>query len=114
MAQNATSGTPFTGQEIPQSYLELYAGSHFDQNFPYTADATTEHPQRMFRSSIRDPHSAGAGAPYSFSAANEALLRAAIAAVQTEEMRHTGSTISPAPDPVRRNIQLPVEGRSAT
>ena len=106
-AGGARQGTPFS---VPAGTFSDYAvltwkGNGFDQgtHAPHSG-LGNEHPQHMFRSSIRDFRPA---TPLHFSPAQQMLLRAALAAVNTEDMRDPDDT------PTRRDIDLSVTDASA-
>ena len=106
-----SSGSPF-GADSPAVAADIYRGMDFNQVWPFKPGAG-QHPQRMFRSSIRTPVSSGA--PAHFAPKMEVLLRAAIAATQAEQLRRLGTVLSAAaaqyPDVVHR-IQLPLNNYS--
>lgn len=98
MTENGTqSGTPFTGEDDPAnltSNLWIYTGMDFDDtptvlNGEITASqhfkGKDSHPQRMFRSSFRDPRPTST--PMYFSSREMMRLRSAMAAVQTLQLR---------------------------
>ena len=101
-------GTPFT-TPAGFNYEEFaYKGNHFD---PISGQPSfgpgEEHPLHMFRSSIRDMRAPLAGNPFLFLEASQQLqLRAALAAVNTEDLRDSNDDIT------RRDINLRVTNRA--
>jgi len=83
-----------------------WAGNHFDAaENPVTnaSGGSEEHPQQMFRSSLRDPRAAGPGSPTLYiPPSDQLLLRAALAAVNTEDLRDSNDDVT------RRDISLRV------
>ncbi|WP_428937572.1 hypothetical protein [Fontivita pretiosa] len=90
-------GTPITPASVPQrenTISKLWDGNRFsndnngssikDGAFPFLTDPNNFHQQRMFRSSIRDFH---VNASHQFRAHQQLLLRAALAAVNAEDLR---------------------------
>lgn len=80
----------------------LNVGMAFDAAVPYASQAG-DHPQRMFRSSIRDPRNSA----ITVIPENQAILRAAAAAVQTVYMRNPAIASGA---PTYRTIQLNMSG----
>ena len=86
--------TPFGTPEVattPASSLlptDMYTGSKFDAAFnPPTPQTINDiHPYHMFRNSLRDPTAGGTGNTF-FTPANEMLLRAALASINTIALR---------------------------
>jgi hypothetical protein len=100
MTSGSPSGTPFAATaEAPE--VLLYKGNHFDASRQPNFGAGEEHPQQMFRSSLRDPRGGGSGVVY-FTPDQQLLLRAALAAVNTEDLRDADNV------PTRRDIRLSV------
>jgi hypothetical protein len=109
---NAT-GTPFVnGPEMPVSPFQ---GMAFNSDAPFKPQtdpitgtlADLPHPQRMFRTSIRDMRDPTTTGVSYFENSVELQLRAAIAAVQTKQIRNGN-------DPQVQTIALPLTGPAGT
>lgn len=108
-------GSPF-GPDTITGHADLYRGMEFDEESAATSSRPfmargPEHPMRMFRNSLRNPFS-GIASPTieHILPQNQVLLRAAIAATQTEQIRRFG-TATTGLDPIVRRIKLPIEGQ---
>lgn len=94
MMENYPTGTPFNGVATDNSDSTL--GMHFatlpsdgtDGNPKFAAIVGSSHPQRMFRSSMRSP----VGSGKYFTPQDMVLLRSAMAAVQTMQLRGPDGT----------------------
>jgi hypothetical protein len=104
--QNVATGTPFSTITPGgvMSYAEMtYRGNHYsilDQS-PTTGGPLEDHPQQMFRSSLRDMRAPTLGVY--FTPDQQMLLRAAIAAVNAEDLRDPDNV------PTRRDVGLSAE-----
>ena len=83
-------GTPefATTPASPALPADMYTGSKFDASFnPPTPQTINDiHPYHMFRNSLRDPTAGGTGNTF-FAPANQMLLRAALASINTIALR---------------------------
>lgn len=105
MSENTASGTPFAAAYEPVADGVFY-GMEFVDAYPFDPEPLPPHPQRMFRTIIRDPRGAPIDAVY-IKNSDMVTLRAAIAATQTMQMRDPITV-------VRQAITLPVTIGSGT
>ncbi len=92
--------TPFWRQLIGGVPADIYLGMKFTGNTATTTDPV--HPAKMFRSSIRDTRQSGTA---HFDPSQQLLLRAAIAAANTIQLRALDKT-------TYRTVRIPVSWSS--
>lgn len=109
MADNL--GSPF-GPDTVNTESDIYRGMGFDPNASDAAAFAPQgavHPQKMFRSSIRDPRTSAVkpgNPPLYFQSKTQVLLRSAIAATQAQQLLQDGKTSPSGPVTVTHQIQL--------
>ncbi|HVT88228.1 MAG TPA: hypothetical protein VHD56_05205 [Tepidisphaeraceae bacterium] len=87
MSENTQTATPFADQVPTLPSFDPYAGMHFPRTpAPQLPSVNVPNPQRMFRSVIRDPRNTNAMFAR-FEPQTMVLLRSAMAAVQTLQLR---------------------------